>query len=145
MTPYGDMISKSTLVKVMAWCLMAPSHNLSQCWLIIKEACLHLSEGIFTETILEITHCKEYIWWKKHSQSRIQHYIKDHVNLATCERLMWYWYWIIVFKQFVLIWRSGGNCWICHQDDMIITSDMGTEHGIHPLAPGRYSSIFFKV
>ena len=26
----------STLVQVMAWCLMAPSHYLNQCWLIIK-------------------------------------------------------------------------------------------------------------
>ena len=28
--------SGSTLTPVMAWCLMAPSHYLNQCWLIIK-------------------------------------------------------------------------------------------------------------
>ena len=38
--------SGSTLVQVMAWCLMAPSHYLNQCWLIISKVLWHLSEGI---------------------------------------------------------------------------------------------------
>ena len=29
-------VMQSTLVQVMAWCLMAPSHYLNQCWLIIS-------------------------------------------------------------------------------------------------------------
>ena len=36
----GDAVwrhrSGSTLAQVMAWCLMAPSHYLNQCWLIIS-------------------------------------------------------------------------------------------------------------
>ena len=28
--------SRSTLAQVMAWCLMAPSHYLNQCWLLIS-------------------------------------------------------------------------------------------------------------
>ena len=35
-TPYGDR-SGSTLALAMACCLMAPSHYLNQCWLIISE------------------------------------------------------------------------------------------------------------
>ena len=38
--------SWSTLVQVMACCLMAPSHYLNQCWLIISKVLWHLSEDI---------------------------------------------------------------------------------------------------
>ena len=38
----------STLGQVMAYCLTAPSHNLTQCWLISNEAFPHLPEGNFT-------------------------------------------------------------------------------------------------
>ena len=43
--------SWSTLVKlhVMACCLMAPSHYLNQCWLIISEILRHSPEGNFAE------------------------------------------------------------------------------------------------
>ena len=34
-------IDESTLAQTMAWCLMAPSHYLNQCWLIIKEVLWH--------------------------------------------------------------------------------------------------------
>ena len=37
--------SGSTLAQVMAWCLMASSHYLSQCWLFISEVQWHPSEG----------------------------------------------------------------------------------------------------
>ena len=40
----------STLVQVMACCLMAPSHHLNQCWLIICEILWHSPEGYFTVT-----------------------------------------------------------------------------------------------
>ena len=36
----------STLAQVMACCLMATSHYLNQCWLIIREVPSHSSEGI---------------------------------------------------------------------------------------------------
>ena len=39
-------ISWSTLVQVMARCLMAPSHYLNQCWLIISKVLWHSSEDI---------------------------------------------------------------------------------------------------
>ena len=38
--------SWSTLVQVMACCLMAPSHYLNQCWLIISKVLWHSSEDI---------------------------------------------------------------------------------------------------
>ena len=40
--------SWSTLVPVMACCLTAPSHYLSQCWLIISEVQWHSYQGNFT-------------------------------------------------------------------------------------------------
>ena len=40
--------SGSTLAQVMACCLAAPSHNLNQCWLIIKVVLFHSLEGSFT-------------------------------------------------------------------------------------------------
>ena len=38
--------SWSTLIQVMACCLMAPSHYLRQCWLIISKVLWHSSEDI---------------------------------------------------------------------------------------------------
>ena len=39
--------SRSTLVQVMACCLMAPSHYMNQCWLIISEVLWHSLESNF--------------------------------------------------------------------------------------------------
>ena len=39
--------SWTTLVQVMACCLMAPSHHLNQCWLIINKALWQSIEGYF--------------------------------------------------------------------------------------------------
>ena len=44
-------ISWSTLVQVMAWCLMAPSHCLNQCWLVINDVLWYSSEIKFTAHI----------------------------------------------------------------------------------------------
>ena len=41
--------SWSTLVQVMACCLMAPSHHLNQCWLIIKGFC-----GIYLWSVSQV-------------------------------------------------------------------------------------------
>ena len=57
MTPYGDKYwSGSTLAQVMACCLMAPSHYLNQCWLIICKVQWHLSEGAFTMDTSAMNH-----------------------------------------------------------------------------------------
>ena len=45
--------SRSTLAQVMAWCLMAPSHYLNQCWLIINEVMWHSPENNFARSALE--------------------------------------------------------------------------------------------
>ena len=42
-------ISGSTLAQVMACCLMAPSHYLNQCWLMISEVLWHSPDSNFTE------------------------------------------------------------------------------------------------
>ena len=41
--------SGSSLDQVMACCLMAPSHHLNQCWLIISVSHWYLAEGNFTD------------------------------------------------------------------------------------------------
>ena len=45
--PYDDTIW-STLVQVMACCLMATSHYLNQCWLIVYEVLVHFPLSNFT-------------------------------------------------------------------------------------------------
>ena len=49
-------ISGSTLARVMACCLTAPSHYLSQCWLIISKVQWHSSKGKFTRDNPAINH-----------------------------------------------------------------------------------------
>ena len=46
--------SGSTLAQVMAWCLMAPSHYLKQCWLIIKGVHWHSPESNFARNAHEL-------------------------------------------------------------------------------------------
>ena len=46
----------STLAQVMACCLMAPSHYLNQCWLIISKVLLLSCEGNFTRDASIINH-----------------------------------------------------------------------------------------
>ena len=46
----------STLAHVMACCLMAPSHYLNQCWLIISKVQWQSSEGKFTRDTSAINH-----------------------------------------------------------------------------------------
>ena len=48
--------SGSILVQVMTWCHQAPSHYLSQCWLIISEVQWYWPEGNFTRHISVINH-----------------------------------------------------------------------------------------
>ena len=48
--------SGSTLAQVMACCLMAPSHYLNQCWLIISKVQWHSSECKFTRDSSAISH-----------------------------------------------------------------------------------------
>ena len=55
----------STLAQVMAWCHQAPSHYLSQCWLLIHQFQWHSLEETFTRSlnrILKITNIKFQIY-----------------------------------------------------------------------------------
>ena len=47
-------ISGSTLAQIMACCLMAASHYLSQCWLVIREVLWHSPESDFTRSAHEL-------------------------------------------------------------------------------------------
>ena len=48
--------SGSTLAQVMACCLIAPSHYLNQCWLIINEVQWHSYQGNYTRDASTINH-----------------------------------------------------------------------------------------
>ena len=50
----------STLVQVMACCLMAPSHYLNQCWFIISKVHWYSSEGNFSRDASAINHWDEF-------------------------------------------------------------------------------------
>ena len=52
--------SRSTLGQVMASCLMAPSHYLNQCWLMISEVLWHSPDSNFTENTQDIYHWNEF-------------------------------------------------------------------------------------
>ena len=49
-------ISGSTLAQVMAYCLMAPSHYLNQCWLILSKVQWHSYDGNFIRDTSAISH-----------------------------------------------------------------------------------------
>ena len=48
--------SRSTLIQVMASCLMVPNHYLNQCWLIINDILWHSPGGNFTRNARDIIH-----------------------------------------------------------------------------------------
>ena len=61
---YSEVIwrqgSRSTLAQVMACCLMAPSHYLNQCWLMISEVLWHSPDSNFTENTSDIYRWNEF-------------------------------------------------------------------------------------
>ena len=69
----GDTILRhrtwSTLVQVMACCLMAPSHYLNQCWLVISEVLWNWPESNFTGR------CLSLIWFWRLPIQDTQRYI----------------------------------------------------------------------
>ena len=66
----------STLVQVMACCLVAPSHCLNQCWLIISEVLWHSAMSFFTGNAQDI-----FSW--KITNLRLQS------HLPAANKLMW--------------------------------------------------------
>ena len=70
----------STLAQVMAWCLMAPSHYLNQCWLIVSTDQWRLSKCNFPRDTPAINH-----------ENRLQFaWIKVLSNLP--KPMSWYWF-----------------------------------------------------
>ena len=52
--------SGSKLAQIMACCLMAPSHCLNQCWLLISEVLWHSHESKCTANVHIIILCNEF-------------------------------------------------------------------------------------
>ena len=73
--------SGSPSAQVMAWCLMAPSHYLNQCWLIISKVHQHSAEGNFTRD--NSSHESLKLAWKL-LKFHLPFWIQDNlVNLET--------------------------------------------------------------
>ena len=73
--------SGSTLVQVMACCLMAPNHYLNQCWLIISKVLRHSPEGNFIRDTSATIH------WNWLKNSKIWN-LKLNWNLPGANELM---------------------------------------------------------
>ena len=74
------------------WCLMAPSHYLNQCWLIIKDVMWHSSESIFRSAFeLNLNICLENILLK----------LQPHLRWVKMWALL---YRIIAIYQYSVVW-----------------------------------------
>ena len=78
-TPICLHIIWSALVQVMAWCLMAPSHYLNQCWQIISDILWHSHEGNFPYTY------HQYVCISKWLNLRIQRHLPGISELNTTQ------------------------------------------------------------
>ena len=68
--------SGSTLAQVMAWCLMAPSHYLNRCWLIISKVEWDSTKSKFTRDNSAINHWNYlYIPWICYERSFSESYL----------------------------------------------------------------------
>ena len=79
--------SWSALVQVMVCCLMAPSHCLNQCWLIIKGVLKHSPERILTRSLTKNTWI--IIWLAQSLQiifisSCMSHIVFNSLSPARC-------------------------------------------------------------
>ena len=97
--------SGSTLVKITACRLPAPSHYLNQCWLIINETRWHLAAGNCAEIIIAIT---QYKWFQSYKFE----------NTATSHRGRWannHWILQALQKNLYVLTRYNTN----HKDVLV--------------------------
>ena len=89
--------SRSTLVQVMAFCLMAPSHYLNQCWLIIRKVLLHSAEGNFTGNVPDSYHWYDFEndKFKFRAVSPRGLWVKIKYLSDFCSFGSWYWLHIV--------------------------------------------------
>ena len=88
----------------MACCLMAPSHYLNQCWLIISRVQRHLSEGNFTIDTSGINHwnyLENYLSKNSFKSPRGQWVKSSHCN----------WFEDHAPVDFVLIFKWVAETW----------------------------------
>ena len=85
----------STLVLVMACCLMAPSHYLNQCWLIISKVFWHSPEGSL------IGYSQKNLMWENYSNELNQ----IHQSITNEMVLLMQWSYVsFAFKSFISCW-----------------------------------------
>ena len=92
--------SRSTLTRLMACCLMAPSHYPNQCWLIISEVLWHSRWSSFTGNARDMYAWYEFedYWFKIPTASHRSQWVKDItryiiLNDAICSWNLTHWSW----------------------------------------------------
>ena len=127
--------SRSTLVQVMACCLMAPSHYLNQCWQIISEVQWHSYQGDFTSDASTISHrnpFENYLskilsksprgqWVKVNTMTKMAWWSKQHGHQDA-----WYWLlpgimWVHVFLSWnPRMWHQSISSQTWHENYMAV-------------------------
>ena len=91
--------SASTLAQVMACCLMAPSHYLNQCWLLINEVLWHSSESNSTANAKVTSLCDEF---------------EDYTFKISATSTSGQWVNTYFLKFYHERWTCGSVSWTCH-------------------------------
>ena len=99
--------SGSTLVQVMAWCLMAPSHCLDQCWHIINEVFWHSLEGNITRSAYPY-HGFRYYTFENYYISQIS-MSKIHISLLAVVAESVTCGWLLLLQVMAMLWQSSSN------------------------------------
>ena len=86
--PDGDIKFGSTLTQVMDCCLMAPSHYMNQCWLIIKGVLWHSPVSNFTSAHeLNPSHVIRDYTLKITNTSPMGQWVNPRQNIAKLEQV----------------------------------------------------------
>ena len=94
----------STLAQVMAWCLMAPSYYLIQCWLIIIKGPGHSPEGNFTRHISAINHSDEHENDSSYHSNLLginEYEFSNHISPPICSETSRYLKYLDTSQQFI--------------------------------------------
>ena len=98
--------SGSTLAQVMACCLMAPSHYLDQCWIIIKGALQHSTDSSFTSGH-ELNVFRDYTFKIITKSPRGQWVNISWKNINTCSSV---WWLAVCWNENPMWWKKECSC-----------------------------------
>ena len=105
--------TESTLAQVMACCLMAPSHYLNQCWLIISKVLWHYHQGALSWVNLKIPL----------SKTRFKNtFLESHSDLSEANEL--------TIDTWIWLYKAEKPCTMHHQSNHKTHHPLGDLNGI---------------